>query len=588
MLRQTKWQLEASDAVSWHQDEALNSTIFLLREMGPTSFLLKEEEEDRKLKVNIGDPHSCTCDVFKRERNPCKHICWLILKKFKWPRTNELSYQHGLVEREINQLLQGPKKVKKEQPKGNKDIGTSEKGTAQQRAISKLDVCPICQEELLDNHLPVTYCRYGCGNSVHIKCMKIWAEHQRQSSKDDEIRCPMCREIFGSFYKLLEELRNASGDDIEAYRLDVHFSISCNGCQMCPIKGKCYKCTTCSSFYLCNTCFHGNKHRHHSFEFRLKRTNRWRPAKSRLQTDRELAIINDLSTREITDNDYDLLLQLDSSSGDTAPVDLCGLPEHVINTLPMMKVRPGAKLLVPGKQCRICLRSYEVGEYVRKLPECKHIFHRECIDDWLSEDHRRCPIDKRLVVGMHRRQQSATSTSRQRSRQQDIEATDMSTELMIPGIGIAKLQNMQNQNDRRYNADARNASNIDNRTLSTATNYQSSSSVNPVGITIEDVVSGCHTLSLSRKAELNHRSRHLSLPPQNPLHVRQRAKSRSNHAFTPNGIAKGSVVRSRNRSFERKTAPHSSQVDLWLTGNSPLSGTDLQSIQPMTFDDDLP
>lgn len=72
----------------------------------------------------------------------------------------------------------------------------------------------------------------------------------------------------------------------------------------------------------------------------------------------------------------------------TVPVDLSGLPEHIIQRLPVMRVRPHTKLLEPGKQCRLCLRSYEIGQYVRKLPVCKHLFHRECIDTWLSNDHR--------------------------------------------------------------------------------------------------------------------------------------------------------------------------------------------------------
>ena len=41
-------------------------------------------------------------------------------------------------------------------------------------------------------------CRYGCGNSVHVKCMKIWAEHQR-STGETIVKCPLCRVDFGSF-----------------------------------------------------------------------------------------------------------------------------------------------------------------------------------------------------------------------------------------------------------------------------------------------------------------------------------------------------------------------------------------------------
>ncbi len=68
---------------------------------------------------------------------------------------------------------------------------------ATQKEIGAEDVCPICQEELLGKPLPLTFCKFGCGNSVHIKCMKIWAEHQ-QSNGETTVRCPLCRENFGS------------------------------------------------------------------------------------------------------------------------------------------------------------------------------------------------------------------------------------------------------------------------------------------------------------------------------------------------------------------------------------------------------
>ncbi|VDP93507.1 unnamed protein product [Echinostoma caproni] len=41
-------------------------------------------------------------------------------------------------------------------------------------------------------------------------------------------------------------------------------------------------------------------------------------------------------------------------------------------------------LLAPGRQCRICLMSFQMGDEVRRLvPGCEHIFHAACIDPWL-------------------------------------------------------------------------------------------------------------------------------------------------------------------------------------------------------------
>ncbi|KAH7844416.1 hypothetical protein Vadar_027774 [Vaccinium darrowii] len=46
----------------------------------------------------------------------------------------------------------------------------------------------------------------------------------------------------------------------------------------------------------------------------------------------------------------------------------------------------------PGaKECAVCLSFLEDGEMVRILPNCKHTFHVECIDKWLTSQST-CPI----------------------------------------------------------------------------------------------------------------------------------------------------------------------------------------------------
>lgn len=64
-----------------------------------------------------------------------------------------------------------------------------------QRRIGPDDICAICQDELLtEERHPVSYCRNGCGNSLHIRCMRVWADHQRkQKSMSELISCLLSR-----------------------------------------------------------------------------------------------------------------------------------------------------------------------------------------------------------------------------------------------------------------------------------------------------------------------------------------------------------------------------------------------------------
>jgi len=80
-----------------------------------------------------------------------------------------VSWQLGLVEREINELLQRNIAQQTQRSDHNQTApsAVSETGggsaacTVPQREIGGDDICPICQEELLASHQPVTFCRSG-------------------------------------------------------------------------------------------------------------------------------------------------------------------------------------------------------------------------------------------------------------------------------------------------------------------------------------------------------------------------------------------------------------------------------------------
>ena len=85
--------------------------------------------------------------------------------------------------------------------------------------------------------------RFGCGNSVHIKCMKILANYQDVTLNSFMLKCPLCRKDFGPLNLILEEFKNSNKLVVaaEKERLDKHLGIPCNNCQQFPLEGKCYK-----------------------------------------------------------------------------------------------------------------------------------------------------------------------------------------------------------------------------------------------------------------------------------------------------------------------------------------------------------
>ena len=76
MARNTSFRSKCTELVSMRQSDAMESTIYILREMGPTGYLLKEEGQAKKFKVLLGDPHTCTCSNYIKERELCRYNFW--------------------------------------------------------------------------------------------------------------------------------------------------------------------------------------------------------------------------------------------------------------------------------------------------------------------------------------------------------------------------------------------------------------------------------------------------------------------------------------------------------------------------------
>lgn len=59
---------------------------------------------------------------------------------------------------------------------------------------------------------------------------------------------------------------------------------------------------------------------------------------------------------------------------------------------------PGSGRCVDGT-CALCIDEYEVGDMVVWSGlECPHVFHKECLMQWLSKGKKRCPICRHWFV----------------------------------------------------------------------------------------------------------------------------------------------------------------------------------------------
>jgi E3 ubiquitin-protein ligase ZSWIM2 len=186
-------------------------------------------------------------------------------------------------------------------------------------------------------------------------------DHQVGSMGFTMVKCPLCRSDFNTVEGLKTELENSSQSQKKNYRDKVQFGLSCSGCKKNPIVGKYHKCNVCKPLHLCDDCFMKGFHDQHTFQNRLTRNSKWMPSSRNVTTVLPSGFINDLQNREITDEDYQTLLLLDSG-----PSKQASIPLHIVNSFPLYKYR-GQTSGKAGK-CKICGDLFHLGAMIRKIP----------------------------------------------------------------------------------------------------------------------------------------------------------------------------------------------------------------------------
>ena len=239
-------------------EEAKQTRMYLVQRPGPLAFVLKQED-GKKVRVRIGNLLECNCHAPSPEGEPCVHIIFALLKILRLPPTDERLWQSGLTDLEVADLLSHSVRRPTTAPSdadttagsggggggggGNGDTkaagAAASDATVKRKALEEEEVCPICQEEMtVDEGL--TWCKKGCGNNIHIKCMKVWADHK--ASTGDAITCPLCRADWGEDTPKALQTEKASQRRGPA---NVHYNVHCAICRQTPLYGNRYRCVQC-------------------------------------------------------------------------------------------------------------------------------------------------------------------------------------------------------------------------------------------------------------------------------------------------------------------------------------------------------
>ncbi|XP_065877152.1 RING-H2 finger protein ATL40-like [Euphorbia lathyris] len=112
---------------------------------------------------------------------------------------------------------------------------------------------------------------------------------------------------------------------------------------------------------------------------------------SRRREVRRRAALNRLINRQIAPDVTDL------NSSNEPPKT--GLEPTVIDSLPAFKFKADHNQLQDGEitECSVCLGTIVEDAMVRVLPNCKHMFHNDCIDAWFRSNVT-CPICRTVAV----------------------------------------------------------------------------------------------------------------------------------------------------------------------------------------------
>ncbi|CAM0903227.1 unnamed protein product [Alopecurus aequalis] len=99
--------------------------------------------------------------------------------------------------------------------------------------------------------------------------------------------------------------------------------------------------------------------------------------------------------REHDHGDQALLLQHRRSEFRPVPAMVI---EEVLPVVRFDELDSASPSCVVGGDCAVCLSGIGGRDEVRRLSNCRHVFHRGCLDRWMEHDQRTCPLCRAPLI----------------------------------------------------------------------------------------------------------------------------------------------------------------------------------------------
>ncbi|GMH52673.1 hypothetical protein TrST_g1459 [Triparma strigata] len=365
-----------------------STEMFLMSTVGPTVFVVKTSTSESLYKVYIGQNQRCSCGGGEGRGRLCEHLMYVMIKVLRVPEENPLSWQLSLVDTEVTNILAGNLGGRDNRRthaflrrgSGERRLGSSEgerkvdkDGNSEpQRERQELvedEVCPICQDDMTQEELEqnlLCFCKATCGSNFHTKCLRMYATHAKSEKK--KVLCPMCRGEWGE----IPEEANKKVKKSTRYTPNMP-TVKCKSCKI-TCRGIFFRCAQCTnpSFDFCGRCFRApSNHFHHDMRHVFVQAESqtyptvWTAAVPPIDRSNTFSL---LQSRELSDNDYQLLLSLD---GDNVPP----LHRHLVQALEKVEFTAVGS----EDKCTICMNLLSIDTALRRLPCAgRCVVHESC------------------------------------------------------------------------------------------------------------------------------------------------------------------------------------------------------------------